>query len=387
VCRGQQVEARYQTYREILARFYDILGARLAAEAPDLRSALSKVPPAQIPYGYQLLPKLVPDLPKATRGTRIDPSIFSWSRTEQLIDREVNKLLTLEGEFSDVTNMSEPRRRQEYEKMVAQYPKLVAAQRLIANQIDYNRLWQREIALNPNAYDALTVLHDAVLERQRLHDTLPVGDDEMDAALYARGDALSRTIEAGVRKAWSPAFVQIERPSAGILVVRVPLYTDIEDNPFIEAFRMAVESAWRLVVGDDRSSVEIDIRRVTPLSLYPAGDIPARGAHIDLAQHIARFPTDGAVLTTGANTTHVLGRSINLGPHDIAPNVLAHEFGHLLGLWDGYFRGYRNRGPEGYDVLEVVIDPEDIMSAPGIGRVMPQHYQRILDAQRARHAS
>ena len=74
----------------------------------------------------------------------------------------------------------------------------------------------------------------------------------------------------------------------------------------------------------------------------------------------------GAVLTTGANSTHVLGRSINVGPHDIAPNPLAHEFGHILGFVDRYFRGYRDQGPDGFEVLEVVIDPEDIMSAPGL---------------------
>lgn len=65
-------------------------------------------------------------------------------------------------------------------------------------------------------------------------------------------------------------------------------------------------------------------------------------------------------------------------PHDIAPNVLAHEFGHIVGIPDGYFRGYRNRGPDGYEVLEVVPDLGDIISEPGFGRVGLHHFDLIL---------
>jgi hypothetical protein len=125
----------------------------------------------------------------------------------------------------------------------------------------------------------------------------------------------------------------------------------------------------------------LEIRDVPAKQLYPDGGLPAHGEHIDVAQHIRRFPPGGAVLTTGANSTHVLGRSINVGPHDIAPNPLAHEFGHILGFVDRYFRGYRDRGPEGFEVLEVVIDPEDIMSAPGAGRVGRHHFERLLSAR------
>jgi hypothetical protein len=48
--------------------------------------------------------------------------------------------------------------------------------------------------------------------------------------------------------------------------------------------------------------------------------------------------------------------------------VLAHEFGHVLGLRDAYFRGYRDLGADGYQVMEVVADPDDIMGAPGTVR-------------------
>jgi len=127
--------------------------------------------------------------------------------------------------------------------------------------------------------------------------------------------------------------------------------------------------------------VVVDIRYVPASQLYPDGGLPAHGEHIDLAKHIGRFPSGGAVLTTGANSTHVIGYGINLGPHDMAPSGLAHELGHILGFVDLYVRGYRDRGPEGYEVLEVLIDPDDIMGSAGNGRVGRHHFERLLRQQ------
>ena len=43
----------------------------------------------------------------------------------------------------------------------------------------------------------------------------------------------------------------------------------------------------------------------------------------------------------------------------------AHEFGHILGFKDAYFRGYRDLGADGFEVMEVVADVDDIMGASG----------------------
>ena len=59
-------------------------------------------------------------------------------------------------------------------------------------------------------------------------------------------------------------------------------------------------------------------------------------------------------------------------------NTAAHEFGHILGFIDGYFRGYRDLGEYGYEVVEIIADPADIMSASTTGKVLSRHLDRLL---------
>jgi hypothetical protein len=132
--------------------------------------------------------------------------------------------------------------------------------------------------------------------------------------------------------------------------------------------------------------VRLDIEVLTPERLYCTGKPdcapPAKGRKIDLEGHAARFPQNGAVLTTGASSLKILaGRALVLGPHDIRPSVFAHEFGHLLGFPDAYFRGYRDLGADGFQVLELVSDHADIMAAAGTGAVLPRHFEALIAAR------
>jgi hypothetical protein len=268
--------------------------------------------------------------------------------------------------------------------MVDDYRMLSANQKLIANHIEYNRLWQAEIARDRTGYDRQTALHDAVLERRAIQAALALADPVLVPTLRARSEALQAEIEEAARRLAMPDFVALEQVGPRRFVFSVPVYTDIEDDEFLDGFRKAVESLWRVAAPEGEFEVKLRIRKVPTAALYADGEAPARGAHLALDRHIGRFPPGGAVLTTGGNSTYVLGRGINVGPPDIHPNIAAHEFGHILGFVDGYFRGYRDRGADGFEVLEVVTDPDDIMSAPGEGRVGLRHFQKILEAARRR---
>ena len=67
-----------------------------------------------------------------------------------------------------------------------------------------------------------------------------------------------------------------------------------------------------------------------------------------------------------------------LGPGEISPNVLAHEFGHILGFAGEYLRGYRDLGEDGYEVLEVIPGADDLMAAPGEGKVSRSYFEVLL---------
>jgi hypothetical protein len=373
--RGDEVERNYKAYREQLERFFNNLRAHVERDAPDLRAKL--LPPAEVPYGYQILPNLLPETPWQPRPTRIVLSPFSWVRTQALINRDTKGLEALRGRLSDSLHTTPADRRADYESIAAEYQKLVAGQKLMASQIQYNRLWQSEVARTPQFYDNARSLQQAALERQELLDSAAKGS-ERSAILRARVDGLSRRIDEAIKKLPAPEFVKAIQLTPRRWILRVPVYTDIEDSVFIERFRGAIESAWHIRDGEDEFSVTLDIRHLTPSQLYPKGDAPAKGAHIDVVAHIGRFPQEGAVLTTGANTIYLRGHSIILGPHAVGPSALVHEFGHVLGFKDGYFRSYKDLGADGYEIIEVILDPETIVAAPEHGRVRREHFDQLL---------
>ena len=247
-------------------------------------------------------------------------------------------------------------------------------------QIQYNRLWQNSIAANRAGYDRETRLEKAVVERQAIRDALAASDD---AALRTREATLSREIHDATGHLSPPPFLRIERVSRGRVVVHVPVYTDIQDKKFLRAFESAVEGIWHVTDGDDDFRVELEFKRESPRRLYaPTGAAPPKaGDPIDEQKHCDLFPGGAAILTTGASTGHVRGmRCMVMGAYAISPHDLAHEFGHVLGFKDVYFRGYEDLGADGFEVHEVIAESDDIMGAPGSAPVTKRQFTRLIEA-------
>ena len=383
--RGEAVEARYQTYSARLEDLYTALHAALMEDAPDLVEQLKEKPKRAITYGYQLVPQLIPDQPSSKKDPRESLISYSWPRTERMLDRARAKLEPLETLLQAVALKPPTARRPMYEQIVEQYLQRAKRQRLIERHIRHNRFWQADIHRNKRGYDRATRLLDAVLERQKLRDALegnPPPDNSQ--ALIARKRALTETINTlnAPRDRLTPApFLTVLRPQPNLWIVQVPLYSDIQDHEFLQACKDAIERIWHVKESDAELRIRILLKPLTPQDLYRPDQPPATGDHLNLNAHVARFPSDGGVLTTGGYQKYAYTRRyVALGPQDITTTVLAHEFGHILGFGDGYFRAYRDLGADGYEVMELVPNMTDIMMAPGKGHVLRAHFDRLLAA-------
>ena len=410
VARGRETEVRQHAYHDRIERFYQTLSEHLRDAAPGLLATLA-APPADV-HGYQILPRVVADPAPPAPGTTAGIVSFSWRWSDTLIEREMAGLERLETGLAQVPpGAGRPRD----EKLAADYRAAIARRRRIDANIQYNWLWQAHIDRDRPLFDRLKTVQEAVLERQAIEAAIASHDEaalrratagrELDptasaeslsAALAGRAQALARQIAAATRRAAPPDFARIEHPASGVRLVHVPLYTDITDAAFVEAFRKAVETLWRARMGGDEFRVHLAIETIPPEQLYcgrAAAPIepercapPTRGAAVDLETHVARFPNGGAVLTTGATTLQLIAnRAIVLGPHNVAPHVLAHEFGHVLGFPDTYRRGYRDLGADGYQITELV-DRGDIMGAPGTGPVLARHFEELVAAMEVQAA-
>jgi hypothetical protein len=353
---GDRVEQTFRAHRDRLNAFFTVLRSMIDQQPPSAAAALPRLQPQDAPplvttarYGYGVLPRIVDTPPAANPPVSVFN--YSWPITDGYIVGESIRLNQAEADLRNVPNVAADAKTELIANLILEYRKLLANQRTIDQYIQYNHFWQNAIAQDRGRFDELTKVYELMKS------------DEPDVA---------RAIREVLGKPDAPAFIRIDRSEPAYVVVHVPVYTDVEDDDFLAKVKSVIEESWQAADGDVAYRLEMNIRKTPPAA--------ERGERIDVRSHAARFPEDGAVLTTGAQTHHSLvGRYIALAPGDLSTRTLAHEFGHILGFRDGYIRGYRDLGERGFEILELTSAFDDIMSAPRDGHVQAAHFKLLLE--------
>jgi hypothetical protein len=359
---GNRVEQQFHGYRDRLTQFFNELRTTIQRDvSPDeaavLLRQLEKAPPPVGVFGYKMLPRII-DIPQPP--TPIRSFSYSWPITESYIRGEESKLDKAKSDLVRLAAVPREGKQSRLSEIVNQYRELLRNQGTVDQYIDYNRFWQRSIADDRKQYDRMTQVY---------------------LALKSGNPDTAATIREVLGKPQAPRFLHVRRVGSNRVVLQVRVYTDIEDDAYLSRVRSVIEETWRAEDQSTQYSVELDLRKVPVMELYHGRTAPSHGEHIDIEKHVSRFPSDGGVLTTGAEFTHgSIGRYVALGPGDLAPKTLAHEFGHILGFNDGYVRGYNDLGERGFEILELTAFFDDIMSAPREGHVQATHFKLLMEA-------
>jgi len=392
--RSDLTQKRYRSYLTRLEHYYASLSSALRIDLQaDLLSILES--PRKVDFGYQRLPNILED--KRAHDERMGVSAYSWPWTDKLIDDAIEEMEQSMATLAHAVELTQAGRRRLYETLTQHFLQLRSRIQNIDAHVQYNQLWQTAVAERRASYDRERALYTLVLDREAIRKLLRVSTDGshqtigefawshtiqnipfIEKELRKREMLLTRKIDAATAGVDVPRFVRVERRPR-LWIFHVPFYTDIENPDFLALIKDKIESVWHLRSGEDEFRVQLTFTIISSDRLYTEREMPHAGSKISLPEHLALFPSDGAVLTTGALTTHVLGRAIVLGPQNISARVLAHEVGHVLGFRDSYVRSYRDLGHDGFEVMEVVAESNDIMARSDDGVVLPRHFERIRD--------
>lgn len=349
-------------FAEDLKAAREVLLARALDEQPALAERLAE-PPEPRRRGYGRVPEVVSSKPER--------EVVPRRRTYSL-ERLSTGVSTGLRDVAVLARTAAEDRQAPLEPLIAELERLRKRLRNLESHIAYHAQWQRSVLTRPQFYAGRNELIARVVEWRAAEKA---GETERAAALHRQ--VVSRVAAFQPRPG-----LRVEQRSGGLRVLPVTVVTDIGDPTFLAELEAAVADAFvESPAAKARNfRVELSVRHLPPEDLYPEG-VPERGMRVDLADHRRRFPAGALGITTGAASTHVARRIITLGPHPISRRVLAHEFAHLLGFPDTYLRGFQG-DPEdrfGCVLVEWTGLTDDLMSAPGFGRVSEEMIARLLE--------
>lgn len=353
-----------------VARFSQSLAAahatllRRAKDGADQSSIekLQPTPPKPRARGYGLLPPIRPDLPVksapiSSRRYSLEDVSFNYAR-----------------DLRDAALLASRAAAGELERQVADYLWLKSRHDSLQGQVAYHRQWQDAVPKYEAYFQGRNRIAAKVDRMQKLRT------DPMKAA---EAQALHDEIKAELAPFLPNKALRLVVEADGTRRLDVEIVTDVADDDFLTHMREAIVREWSECAASKRANLRVDVRWRRMMADDWRAPPPPSGDMIEQDAHLARFPADAVVLTTGAPSTGaMMNRAILLGTDPIRPRELAHEFGHLIGFQDAYLRTYEGnaKDPFGLCIIEWNGLVDDLMGDSVCGVVDDGMVARLLAA-------
>lgn len=333
---------------------------------PQLVERLEPTPPRPTPTGYGVLPRLTENAPLATARPRERSYSLKQISTGFVSEMRDAAMLARHAVDADEATL---------EAQVSEFERLRKRLRDLEEHMSYHEWWQQAVVKDALYFAKRNEVVASTREWRRL---VEAGEDG------ERARRLEREILEQVAPFLETSGLSIDTGPDGARALAVEVHTDITDETFLAALTSGIDAAWNdaPAMRAARLRVELTLVHHAGADLYPEG-VPAHAETIDIDEHLARFPANTLVITTGAASTHArVGRHVLLGPGKVTPRTLAHEFGHLLGFSDAYLRGYDGRPDDRFGVVLVEWSGllDDLMGDSRGGRVSEAMTERLLEA-------
>lgn len=347
-----------------LAKVHDKLRFMVTAERPDLLPRLEKRSPEPAATGYRLLPALQADEPDLAGSLPLERD-YSIAELGEWVAREHGLVAELDSRLSY--------RLSPLERDVEFFNRRAENFGALDAHVRYHAFWQEQVLKWPSFWERKKQLLSLyrTWRAPKLDDGSP------------RLDEVSETLKKEMLRIDPSPALRIERDPSGYWSLPVHIVTDVTDQAFLAAFAEGIERCWNeaRAMQDAQLRISLTWELRSPESLYPKG-APGKGEHLDLARHRELFGAAPFVLTTGADSTHVLRGAIFLGTGTVSRRTLAHEFAHLLGFEDAYIRAYEGGvdGRDGVVFREVTPFPESLLASPGRGEVTRGMVETLMGA-------
>jgi hypothetical protein len=273
------------------------------------------------------------------------PHRFSWYQLNLMSGSILRKLRKFETHLERFFLLPREQKKTAYEQIAAEWIGVNSLFIVLAQQIRYLNAWLPQLEIHQNSFE------DRIIQSFFDESADPTKMETL------REDLKPHRV---IKRSFLPD--RLVSASAGVIVL--PITTDVTDKNFLLETEGALDTHWNQSFWAKSHQVSFYIRWI-PIQK----NLAFTEGKETLVQHLLRFPTSSAGLTTGGLTTHVHKQILVLGPGKIRPRTLAHEIGHLLGFDDCYLRTLSGQNIFGRAILEWdnPIYPDDLMCDNMVG--------------------